>query len=430
MRTLRAKIALLLVASNISVVVLITLTMMYVFRTPTEKAVELLAGQLIQMGRLAQAGGSSDLGRPNLGSSDLLAPGPAAGTPDPVQTEVLRRAAMRLGTPLDLTVTIPADHRLRTASLKLDADHWLVTEFDPPSDPHLLGWLALITLSVGGISICAANRLSRPLALLESAVESVAADGTLPHLAERGPTEIRVTAAAINALSARLKRAVESRMRLVAAAGHDLRTPLTRMRLRAEFVTDAEERQLWLADIDELQRIAHSAIQLVRAETGQAATERLRLDELVRQVAADLRAQGHDITVTGTAPVCVEANRLALSRALRNLLINAATHGVRGSVGVADGVADGVVDGAMARITICDQGPGIAPEEMEEVFEPFFRADRARSQAIPGAGLGLTISREIIRKAGGEITLANGAQGGLVQVVDLPAVTAPAGAPA
>lgn len=416
MRTLRAKIALLLVASNISVVVLITLTMMYVFRTPTEKAVELLAGQLIQMGRLAQAGGSSD----------LLAPGPAAGTPDPVQTEVLRRAAMRLGTPLDLTVTIPADHRLRTASLKLDADHWLVTEFDPPSDPHLLGWLALITLSVGGISMCAANRLSRPLALLESAVESVAADGTLPHLAERGPTEIRVTAAAINALSNRLKRAVESRMRLVAAAGHDLRTPLTRMRLRAEFVADAEERQLWLADIDELQRIAHSAIQLVRAETGQAATERLRLDELVRHVAADLRAQGHDITVTGTAPVCVEANRLALSRALRNLLINAATHGVRGSVGV----AGGVVDGAMARITICDQGPGIAPEEMEEVFEPFFRADRARSQAIPGAGLGLTISREIIRKAGGEITLANGAQGGLIQVVDLPAVTAPAGAPA
>lgn len=415
MRTLRAKIALLLVASNISVVVLITLTMMYVFRTPTEKAVELFAGQLIQMGRLAQAGGSSD----------LLAPGPAAGTPDPVQTEVLRRAAMRLGTPLDLTVTIPADHRLRTASLKLDADHWLVTQFDPPSDPHLLGWLALITLSVGGISMCAANRLSRPLALLESAVESVAADGTLPHLAERGPTEIRVTAAAINALSTRLKRAVESRMRLVAAAGHDLRTPLTRMRLRAEFVAGAEERQLWLADIDELQRIAHSAIQLVRAETDQAASERLRLDELVRQVAADLRAQGHDITVTDTAPVCVEANRLALSRALRNLLINAATHGVRGSVGV----AGSVVDGAMARITICDQGPGIAPEEMEEVFEPFFRADRARSQAIPGAGLGLTISREIIRKAGGEITLANGAQGGLIQVVDLPAVTAPASAP-
>lgn len=404
MRTLRTKIALLLVASNISVVVLITLSMMYVFRTPTEKAVELFAGQLIHMVRLAQAGGRSD----------LLAPGPAAGTPDPVQTEVLRRAAMQMGSPIDLTVTIPSDHRLRTASLKLDADHWLVTEFDPPSDPQLLGWLALITLSVGGIAVCAANRLSRPLALLESAVESVAADGTLPHLAERGPTEIRVTAAAINALSSRLKRAIESRMRLVAAAGHDLRTPLTRMRLRAEFVADEEERQLWLADIDELQRIAHSAIQLVRAETGQASTERLRLDELVRHVAADLRAQGHDITVAGAAPVCVQANRLALTRALRNLLINAATHGVRGSVGVAGG--------AMARITICDQGPGIAPEEMEEVFEPFFRADRARSQAIPGAGLGLTISREIIRKAGGEITLANGPQGGLIQVVELPAL--------
>ena len=108
--------------------------------------------------------------------------------------------------------------------------------------------------------------MSKPLALLESAAESVSPDGILPALAERGPAEVRATAAAINSLSARLKRAIESRMRLVAAAGHDFRTPLTRMRLRAEFVTDDEERALWLKDIDELERIADSAIQLVREE--------------------------------------------------------------------------------------------------------------------------------------------------------------------
>ena len=111
---------------------------------------------------------------------------------------------------------------------------------------------------------------------------------------------------------------------------------------------------------------------------------------------------------------CVKANRLALSRALRNLLINAATHGGRGTVSVAGGVT--------ARITISDQGPGIAPELLEDVFEPFFRADRARTQHVPGAGLGLTISREIIRRAGGDIRISNGPGGGLIQIVELPTV--------
>jgi signal transduction histidine kinase len=108
----------------------------------------------------------------------------------------------------------------------------------------------------------------QPLALLESAVEQVGPDGALPILPERGPAEVRATAKALNSLSSRLKRAMESRMRLVAAAGHDLRTPITRMRLRAEFVGDDEERARWLTDLDELERIADSAILLVREAQG------------------------------------------------------------------------------------------------------------------------------------------------------------------
>ncbi|GGF71838.1 two-component sensor histidine kinase [Azorhizobium oxalatiphilum] len=412
MRTLRAKIALLLVGSIIAVVVLITTTMMYAFRTPTDAVVELFARQLITMERLAA----------QAPAPEGLSPHPYDGRPDADQTRVLRDASVRLGAPLDLTVAYNrSDSRIRVASVKLGPERWLLVDFDPPSDPQLWGWFALITIGVGLIAVLAANRMSRPLALLESAVEAVTPDGVLPELAERGPAEVRATAAAINSLSARLKRAMESRMRLVAAAGHDMRTPLTRMRLRAEFVSDDEDRGLWLKDIDELQRIAHSAIQLVREETTRTSRELIRVDELVHSIATDLKEQGFAIEVDGTCEAHVHANRLGLSRALRNLLINSATHGVRGVVSVTGGAA--------TRITIRDDGEGIAPDLLEQVFEPFFRADKARSQAIPGAGLGLTISREIIRQAGGDITIANGEQRGLVQIIELPSVSrAPADA--
>jgi signal transduction histidine kinase len=239
----------------------------------------------------------------------------------------------------------------------------------------------------------------------------------VPELPERGPAEVRATAKALNSLSTRLKRAMESRMRLVAAAGHDMRTPITRMRLRAEFVADEEERTKWLSDLDELERIADSAIMLVREETGAAAPELVRLDELVSDIGADLREQSLDVEVEDVQPVTVRVSRFKLNRALRNLIINAATHGVRARVSV------NAPNGPMARIVIADDGPGIPAAVIDQVFEPFFRADPARRQDIPGAGLGLTIARELVQRAGGSISIANGPGGGLVQVVELPKAT-------
>lgn len=403
MKTLRAKIALVLVLSIVSVVALITVTMMYAFRTPTERVVDLFARQLITMQQFADRAP---------GKAGLVAV-PPAGEPDQTQTELLRAATARLGYPLDMSVTYkPDDSLIRTVAVPVGQRGWLVVDFDPPSDPELWGWLALIMLGVGSIAVLAAGRISRPLAMLESAVESVSPDGILPALAEKGPTEVRATAAAINSLSTRLKHAVESRMRLVAAAGHDLRTPLTRMRLRAEFVSDEEEQSLWLADIEELERIADSAIQLVREETTAAPPEAIRIDALVRSIADELKDQRFAVEVAELSEAYVGANRLALSRALRNLFINAATHGVSCVVNV--------MVSEQIEIKVYDIGPGLSEDELEQVFEPFFRVDKARRQNVPGAGLGLTISCEIVKRLGGDIHLENRPGGGLLQIVTLP----------
>jgi signal transduction histidine kinase len=405
MNTLRVKIALLLVTSIVAVVALITLTMIYAFSAPEEDVVDRLARQFILMERLA----SRDPG------GEELAAQPAAGQLDEDRTEMFRATTARLGTPLDIAVT-SVDSRFQTVSVRVGSRGWLVTDIDPPSDIQLVGWFALITIGVGAIAVFVANRMSKPLALLESAIESVSPDGILPVLPESGPAEVRATAVALNTLSTRLKRAIESRMRLVADAGHDFRTPLTRMRLRAEFVDDEEDRALWLRDIKELEHIADSAIQLVREESTKAPPEVICVDDLVKSVTIELRDQNFEIEVSDTDKAFVRANRLALSRALRNLLINAATHGGRGTVSVTGGIT--------ARITILDEGPGISPDLLDHVFEPFFRVDPARTQRVPGAGLGLTISREIIRRAGGDIRIANGPGGGLVQIVELPTVPA------
>jgi signal transduction histidine kinase len=351
-------------------------------------------------------------------SALTLVPEPSGGELRENATARLRAELASRGHELPVTITRKDWNAPLVVSIPIDGKGWLhmpISDLPPQRKPWygLLKWLALITLGVTAIAVFAAHRMVQPLVLLENAVQSVGPDAILPHLPERGPAEVRATARALNSLSSRLRKAIESRMRLLAAAGHDLRTPITRMRLRAEFVEDDEERSRWLADLDELERIADSAILLVREESGKAAPETVRLDRLVADVAGELKDQNLDVTVTEALPVSVRANRLGLARALRNLMINAATHGRRASVRV-EAIQDG-----KAQVIVEDEGPGIPPELLGQVFEPFFRVDPGRRQNIPGAGLGLTIAREIVQRAGGDIKISNRKDGGLKQVVEL-----------
>jgi signal transduction histidine kinase len=412
--TLRVKIALLMVVAIVSVVGLLTAVLFYLLGPPKRlHSLVPIAQQIELLVRVVDEGSNAV----------PVVEQPSPGRVLPSLTRRLRETLTLRG--LDLPVTVSRDgwRAPLIVSIPLVGRGWVwlpITDMPPQGAPWrgLVRWLLLITIGAIAIAVFVANRMVRPLALLESAVEQVGPDGALPTVPEKGPAEVRATAKAINSLSSRLKRAMESRMRLVAAAGHDLRTPITRMRLRAEFVGDEEERGRWLADLDELERIADSAILLVREESGKAPPELIQLDELVSSIGAELRDQKLDVTESVEQPVKVRASRLTLNRALRNLIINAATHGVRARVEV--GGSNGT-----ARILIEDEGPGIPPELIDQVFEPFFRADPARRQDIRGAGLGLTIAREIIQRAGGTVMISNRAEGGLRQIVELPKAEAP-----
>ncbi|TLX16335.1 ATP-binding protein [Rhizobium sp. MHM7A] len=275
------------------------------------------------------------------------------------------------------------------------------------------GYVTLIFVCASFVAIVVGNMIARPLSILGRAIDSVDPRDVIPMLKEDGIYEDRETIKLINKLSEKVKLAMESRMRLVAAAGHDLRTPLTRMRLRCEFIEDDKQRSIWMRDVDELTNIANDAITLVKEEVNPEGKAKLRLDDIVKETVQDLQIIGHDIKLVRSVPCEVFGKALSLKRALSNLMVNAATHGLGAQVAI-------LVEQDQAVILIVDNGPGIPANMIDRAFEPFFRANIARQKHSAGAGLGLAIVKEIITAHSGTVTLANRSSKGLIQRVTLP----------
>ncbi|MDK4741427.1 ATP-binding protein (plasmid) [Rhizobium sp. CB3060] len=410
MRSLGARLAILLLTAIVLVVITSSFAANLVMRGPRPEAtMEPMAHQLSILAKLAEKDRAAAIA-----AGVVIAAAPADGQPDEPLSGFLMESLRRTG---DVRVATVSRQPTGTmiASLYLPDGKWMVMplpELGPPPGGWkiLAGWLGLIIAGSVLISIFAASKIMKPLRLLERASAEIGPDGTLPHVPETGPGEIRVTARALNELSARVKAATESRMRLVAAAGHDLRTPMTRMRLRAEFIKDDEDRLKWLADLEELDTIADSAIGLVREEISKDSLQCVRLDTIVANIVSELTAMGMAVKAGELQPATICAGSLAVTRALRNLLINAATHGQSAIVTVTR-------SGDKAIVTIVDTGPGIPEERLSQVFEPFFRIDIARQRSFPGAGLGMAIAKEIISRFEGEITVRNRHPRGLEQMV-------------
>lgn len=428
MRTLRAQVTAILVAAVLVVIALANGAAFFIARPQWPPfGAGVVAPVILDAVALAAK-------VPPGADASALRPAPPAGPIDEVASRQLYDALAGLGQSHPVRVLRPEGGSPVTA-IGLADGRWLVLSGGgippPPRGPPggtfgFAVWLGLMIAGVTGVVVLAVRRLTRPLALVEEAARRIGPDGELPVLPERGPAEVRAAAAAINRLSARLKGAMDSRMRIVAGAAHDLRTPLTRMRLRAEFVADEEERAHWLSDLAELDRIADSAIRLVREEVEGGALEAVRLDRLVEEVATELREIGLGVAVRGTVPGLIAGRPLSLKRAVRNLAVNAAMHGASAANASLGGGARLAVSADAERVVLVieDDGPGIPEALMGRVFEPFFRVDPARQVKIPGAGLGLAIANEIVARHGGRLTLANRPGGGLIQRVEFPAADA------
>jgi signal transduction histidine kinase len=231
-------------------------------------------------------------------------------------TRLLQSQLRGVGSDLEIVVTQPAGSPHPVASVKFEAGWLAIPVRDRPARGGILaalaGWSLLVTAGTVGVAIWFAFRITRHLSALERVAATIDADGVVPRLPESGPAELKATARALNSLTAKLKRAAESRMRLVAAAGHDLRTPMTRMRLRAEFL-DEEDRALWLNDLEELDHIADSAIQLVREETQRERIQLLRVDEIIGEICQDLASMKASVTILKMEAVTISSAPLALT---------------------------------------------------------------------------------------------------------------------
>ncbi len=212
----------------------------------------------------------------------------------------------------------------------------------------------------------------------------------------------------------RLKRYVKTRLTALGAMSHDLKTPITRMRLRAEMLDDAELRTRFVRDLDAMQEMVTSTLDYMRGlSDGGEELHPIDLNALIASLKQDAEEAGHTVTVAGESPVPVMGRAQALKRCLQNLLDNALTYGQRADITVRDG-------GRTVNVAIADHGPGIPENDIERVFDPFYRVEGSRNRNSGGSGLGLSIARNIAQAHGGSVRLRNLPQGGLEATLVLP----------
>jgi signal transduction histidine kinase len=278
---------------------------------------------------------------------------------------------------------------------------------------RLLLILLVLLVTVALLAALAVRALTRPLAVLADAAGELGRDIRRPPLAETGPLEVRRAARAFNLMQDRLILYIEDRDRILAAVSHDLKTPITRLRLRTELLDDSPLREKFQADLDDMQRMAQTSLDFLRGGEDSEPVAALDLNALLESLQEDAEDAGREVRITGAACQPLRCRPLALKRCLTNLVDNALNYGQRAEITVTD---------APARLTLVvrDHGPGIPAAELEKVFEPFYRLEGSRSRDTGGTGLGLSIARNIARAHGGELTLRNHPQGGLEAVLELP----------
>jgi signal transduction histidine kinase len=284
------------------------------------------------------------------------------------------------------------------------------------------GWVLLfgpLLLFVTLMSLWTARRLARPISAFAAAAERFGMGAEAIPLPERGPREIRTAIRAFNRMQERLRRFIDDRTQMVAAMSHDLKTPLTRLRLRAELIRNEVQRRKMLTDMDDMTAMIESTLAFVRDDTKRETPLLVDLGALIESVCENAIDTGGSVEVTAKQRFNLTCRPVAISRAVTNLIDNALKYG---------GCARVTLDcsGDRAVVTVDDDGPGIPEDEREKVFAPFYRLEASRNRDTGGVGLGLAVARTAAREHGGDITLGSAESGGLRARLELPVSTASA----
>lgn len=278
---------------------------------------------------------------------------------------------------------------------------------------RLLLSLGVLLVAVIALTLVAVRWVTRPLKTLAEAAERLGADIERPPLAEQGPLEVSAAARAFNNMQRRLVAFIRDRTRILAAMSHDLKTPITRLRLRAELLDDAVLRAKFEKDLAEMESMVSATLDFMRGVESREARQPLDVMALLESLQEDTAELNGTVVLEGAALKPYLGLAQALKRCLRNLIDNAVQYGKSATIKVEDSAT-------LLRIRVRDEGPGIPEGDLERVFEPFHRLEGSRSRDTGGTGLGLGIARNIARAHGGDIVLHNLPQGGLEAVLTLP----------
>lgn len=379
---------------------------------------------------------------------DVLTRLPAADRERWIDELGRRRLRLSMRPPPDNAVVLPADHPLLLAlkktmpgrelavfslrrhdspqtmmllaQVRLDDGSQLTVRAPamlpvPPAPPQgsLVAALSALVAGITLLTWLAVRLATRPLSRMAAAARALGEDPERAPMDTRGPTEVAQAAAAFNQMQQRIREHVAERTRILAAISHDLQTPITRLRLRAEMVDDDPLRGRIQSDLDAMQALVKEGLAYARSMDASAPPQAIDLNGLLDAIVDDAADLGWTVERQGTATTPCLGQPTALRRALWNLVENGVKFGEQVALTLTEH-AD------RHEIRVQDHGPGLPPEELEKVFEPFYRTEASRNRETGGTGLGLAIARNLLRAQRGEVSLRNADGGGLEAVVSLP----------
>jgi len=266
--------------------------------------------------------------------------------------------------------------------------------------------LAVLIISVVLLALFAVRQTTRPLTMMAHAADELGRDIDRPPLPEKGPKEVQHAARAFNNMQQKIKHYLRQRTNLLAAVSHDLKTPITRLRIRTEMLEDPKIKAKFEADLNEMEAMVNETLEFMRGMEVREPPQAIDVAALLESLQDDAQATGRTVTLQSGPILSFTGQPLALKRCLSNLIENALKYGTRAEIEVHD-------SDQLLTIVVCDDGPGLPESELERVFEPFYRVEKSRSRDTGGIGMGLAIARNIARSHNGDVVLRNRPGGGL-----------------